>query len=368
MDNAFIASNFEFVADADNPDHALMRFEFLETLVRVALILYPPADTEDGPALSVESLLELHVVPTITAMLGVEDPHDAWSNVFRRERLYTEEVDVTFRQFLAPLQVLFERYSGRNLRTRVQHHIKKRFLSYRDWHALVDSAGMIMTTQNPMTGRVSAASAPAPAGPSEDTVSDDFFEHDAMESEIARRTRALPTERRRGSTLRGGGGAAVAQPQQPQQPASTQPVFSDRDARAIFVFSNMTVVDELRRSPAAQQRGVHTALTFTEFLEAIGRLADSVACPSRLPQGMSSSELPMAIASSKQKAPGGSGATSPPPSAIGAAGTRGSIVHREPDIPPPDDLPSRLVLTIAALCDANKVSLAGIPLRPPVVL
>jgi len=62
--------------------------------------------------------------------------------------------------------------------------------------------------------------------------------------------------------------------------------FTDRDCRLVFVFSSMTVVDELRRSSKDAQRYVHTALTFTDFLEAVARLADSNACPILLPEGL----------------------------------------------------------------------------------
>jgi hypothetical protein len=66
LDMTFVAANYEVEATDVNPDHALMRHELLEAVVRLAFVMYPPdLSADDGPASSVELLLEDHVAPTI---------------------------------------------------------------------------------------------------------------------------------------------------------------------------------------------------------------------------------------------------------------------------------------------------------------
>ena len=107
LDMVFISSNYEEVSDAANPDHALCRFEFIEAVLRLALIMFPPADSNDGPSVSVQKLFHACILPTVRDVLGLRSLHDPWSNLFRRKRLYAPAVDRTFRVFLAPLQRLF---------------------------------------------------------------------------------------------------------------------------------------------------------------------------------------------------------------------------------------------------------------------
>ena len=178
-------------------DHhsGLARHEFLEVLVRLALVEYSPDMSDnDGPAHSMSSLLDDKLSPHLLFLFKLPSPSKAYSNVFRVNFLYTEAVDAALRANSHVIQALFTGFSeGATGR--------KSFLALPGYLSMFTKAGLLAPTR------------------AED-----------------------PTRRL---------------------------------ARLAFLLSNMTVVDEIHREERLRRRCVHTALTYTEFLEALCRFAQS---------------------------------------------------------------------------------------------
>jgi len=125
----------------ENDDHALMRFEFLETLVRIAVLKYghshhhQPADASAslvaGSVVSVKSSLPqpTNVNVSLCCELLFEEitaslPPDARidPNQFRYDRLYFEGVENVLRSLSRDLRVVYDRYSCRNARGGPKDH------------------------------------------------------------------------------------------------------------------------------------------------------------------------------------------------------------------------------------------------------
>jgi len=136
-DNVFVATNFEeqkdgALADA-NDDLALMRFEFLEALTRVALLKFGKEEGVHDVSESVEKLLNF-LKPAVPEQVSIE------ANVFR-VRLYTEPCSKLFERHQHLLQAVycFFRTGGR-----------KKTLMLDGWLAVCDAAGW--TTRPEMSG------------------------------------------------------------------------------------------------------------------------------------------------------------------------------------------------------------------------
>ncbi|KAK3240414.1 hypothetical protein CYMTET_49742 [Cymbomonas tetramitiformis] len=92
IDMAFTITNYEEDGNDDlndaNDDLALMRFEFVEILTRVAILKYGAGQSVWEPSDALIMLLEENIFNNMPTEL------DKAPNVFRNERLYTEEVDM----------------------------------------------------------------------------------------------------------------------------------------------------------------------------------------------------------------------------------------------------------------------------------
>jgi len=110
VDNVFIAANFEEDADSSlgqtNDDLALMRFEFLEALTRVALLKFGKEQGVSDVSDSVRMLLEA-MQPKLPQLVKQD------SNVFR-VRLYSQAVAETFEEYLPILQALYAFFRSKN--------------------------------------------------------------------------------------------------------------------------------------------------------------------------------------------------------------------------------------------------------------
>ncbi|KAK3255656.1 hypothetical protein CYMTET_35174 [Cymbomonas tetramitiformis] len=86
IDSAFVATNYEEAGNDDlndeNDDQALMRFEFLEILCRVAIMKYGMGEATHDAAEALEMMLSNDVIPGLPPECFM-DP-----DLFRRERLY----------------------------------------------------------------------------------------------------------------------------------------------------------------------------------------------------------------------------------------------------------------------------------------
>lgn len=136
-DTIFIVCNFQ--PDKKSPDvavndeHAMMRFEFLECVVRAGIAKYGKGQATDDIATAVSMLFELNILPNVVPAAQVV------SNTFRTERLYTEEVDTLLKKHQVILKALYSRYrlkpQGGGLRTKV--------LKLEGWQQLMQDAHMV---------------------------------------------------------------------------------------------------------------------------------------------------------------------------------------------------------------------------------
>jgi hypothetical protein len=191
LDRIFIATNVALpgMRSDDNPDRALMRFEFLEAVCRVAIAKYKESGSGLTESESIEKLISTLIEPNARKEIDEIDP-----NVFRNEKLYFEDVCKVIRGSLTELHSVFKQYSGKYSKP----GDKKMFQSIDEWMALV-------TTQ-----------------------------------------KLLDIE------------------------------FTEREARLVFVRSNMTVVDEHKRDAKSKAKDAHNMSTFTEFLECMCRATDKM--------------------------------------------------------------------------------------------
>ena len=100
-----------------NDEHALMRFEFMEALVRIGVAKYGRGIEVQNPAAAVDMLFTKNIIPNLPAHARVE------INSFRTHRLYTEEVDALLKKHKDVLSALYSRWRLRppagGLRTKV---------------------------------------------------------------------------------------------------------------------------------------------------------------------------------------------------------------------------------------------------------
>jgi len=120
-DTIFIVCNFQPDKKSHeaqvNVENALMRYEFLESIVRAGIAKYGKGVATDDVAEAVRMILAQNIAPNLTPA----GRHVA--NDFRTERLYTEEVDMVFKRHQVLLKAIYSRYrlkpAGGGLRTKM---------------------------------------------------------------------------------------------------------------------------------------------------------------------------------------------------------------------------------------------------------
>ncbi len=80
----FIAANYEIDDQSDNPDQALIRFEFIELLVRIAIEKYKKRGMFNTAFQSFEHLILTNIIPASN--------YKEW-HPFRETNLYTVDVN-----------------------------------------------------------------------------------------------------------------------------------------------------------------------------------------------------------------------------------------------------------------------------------
>ena len=130
-----------------NVDRALMRFEWLQALVRIAVIKYAKEESTEqggaeasGPTLApaLERLLTEAVLPKVP----VEALHD--SDVFRRQRLYTHEVAAVFARYDTSLKAVYETFSAAKFDARqTDTRARASLMELDEWTLLLQSAGLL---------------------------------------------------------------------------------------------------------------------------------------------------------------------------------------------------------------------------------
>ncbi|KAK3259440.1 hypothetical protein CYMTET_31563, partial [Cymbomonas tetramitiformis] len=112
IDTAFVATNFEEGdnddLNDDNDDQALMRFEFIEILTRVAVMKYGHGVKTFDPAEALKMLIEVNVIPNMLPEVLVD------ANTFRRERLYCEGAADVFAKYSTGIIACYCFYKARD--------------------------------------------------------------------------------------------------------------------------------------------------------------------------------------------------------------------------------------------------------------
>eukprot|EP00210_Caulerpa_lentillifera_P000601 g582.t1 len=122
-DTIFIISNF--VPDKKAPEHvvnneqALMRFEFVEAIVRIGILRYYKNGEAGDLASAIELLFENNIKRSLSAEMFVH------SNIFRKNRLYVEEVDLLFKRHSNLLRAVYSRYRTKPAGGGLRHKVVK---------------------------------------------------------------------------------------------------------------------------------------------------------------------------------------------------------------------------------------------------
>lgn len=104
-----------------NPDRALTRFQFMETIVRLAKLRYlEREDDVETMQEAVRLLLENYVVPYAR--------RDTLGQAWRHEELYVKEVDTVLREYLDDIKELYMNFSGRD-----QYATERPTMSMNEW-------------------------------------------------------------------------------------------------------------------------------------------------------------------------------------------------------------------------------------------
>lgn len=128
LDVLFKVTNFEegdksSTENKINCDVSLMRFEFVEILIRAAMAKYGNGQHTWDASTALVMLIQNDIIPNMDPTIGVE------SNVFRVERLYVEEVNVVFYEHLSLLKAVFNSYKAAS---------PSKWLDMVEWCTLID--------------------------------------------------------------------------------------------------------------------------------------------------------------------------------------------------------------------------------------
>jgi len=105
LDTIFIATNYTAKKQKNNPDRAIVRYQWMEYVARVALAKFSkpaiPGDDPLEPPLALDKLMEKNICPLAKSIDSLPLRHDFfWNNDFDRLlRDFQKDVDVLFDQF-----------------------------------------------------------------------------------------------------------------------------------------------------------------------------------------------------------------------------------------------------------------------------
>ena len=128
--------------NAANVDRALMRFEFVQAVVRIAIAKHVKSGATQSVAKATERLITESILPRVPR----EALHD--SDVFRRSRLYTREVHEVFAVHNASLSALYEAFANANKSnnvrdTQAETRAKDKVMDLGEWDMLLNMAQLI---------------------------------------------------------------------------------------------------------------------------------------------------------------------------------------------------------------------------------
>jgi hypothetical protein len=112
-DVIFKAVNYTELENTLNPTYGVVRYEFIETLVRVAIEKYFVKRTVDSEQAALEKLFAL-IVPHLDKFDG---------NFWRRTRYFTENMEIVFKTYLPVFQRVYDKYKDTDGRMGSQAHL-----------------------------------------------------------------------------------------------------------------------------------------------------------------------------------------------------------------------------------------------------
>jgi len=104
LDLEFISANAGGKASKRNPERALVRHNFMEIFVRLAITRYVKTGLASGPTEAMQMLLDEFCLPYFEKF----NCH-AW----RKRNLWIEEVDLVLKTGLTTLKAIYKKFSGK---------------------------------------------------------------------------------------------------------------------------------------------------------------------------------------------------------------------------------------------------------------
>jgi len=152
LDTVFLAANLEHKEagandeDSQNDDRALMRFEFVEALIRIALEKFIPAGTppEDAnPSETVNLLIENHIKANLEGRLIDK-------NQYREKVLYKEAISDVLMQYKPILRAIYDKLCKEHRAKSVKHPA---LLTIKEWMGFMDRVKLFDTSFPKREGR-----------------------------------------------------------------------------------------------------------------------------------------------------------------------------------------------------------------------
>jgi hypothetical protein len=146
LDTVFIIANLEDGLDAQesksNDDKALMRFEWVEVIVRIAIAKYYDSGNVTDLSECVDHLCKQNIQPHL------EDLARHVRNDFRRHRLYNEPVDTLLKSYNRMLAYIFKKYC------KMKSGTKETVMNMAEWTRFLMDMGVLDADFTKREGRV----------------------------------------------------------------------------------------------------------------------------------------------------------------------------------------------------------------------
>ncbi len=115
LDNIFIAATWQSpgTKHVNNPGHLMVRFEFVEAIVRMALIIRVPSHSKDEGAkvTSIDLFLGDDLLRFARQVLGIDKASEVAGNTLRHKLFYSEANNIALVRSLSQIRSIFAAYS-----------------------------------------------------------------------------------------------------------------------------------------------------------------------------------------------------------------------------------------------------------------
>lgn len=138
-DTTFIVANYQQDKKSNlskiNEEHGLLMFEFMEVLMRIAVMKHGKEQDTNDVVEAIEMLFDQEINPNLP-QVALTDKND-----FIRNRLYCEEVDNIFKKHEKLLRAIYSRY---RLPPR-SGGVRRKVLTIEDWEKFAEDIGFVDT-------------------------------------------------------------------------------------------------------------------------------------------------------------------------------------------------------------------------------